>query len=285
MSGSNMRAQLSLLFTDKTLYENFIVPCKNDRMLHSIIMKCLSAYYYNDDVRKMIEGVELQSSAETVENTKSYQDSINNIRDILAMQGFISKELENTMEDGIDDMTDILDHVNQTAEDYGVVKTTETEYAGKSMQLIAIPDKSKQGGTTQSSNNSDANSDVLVKMVTQMYSMMSKEASFKEEFGDDIVKIVQPVDTPTESLFEDDDTDSNVTVESTVEEDSIKKATKTRTVKAKNKVNPKTDTDDFDGLESAEVSKPPVVTTEEPKEEQQLGEAAGSLGELMGSLF
>ena len=140
MSNGNMRAQLSLLFTDKNLYENFIVPCKNDRRLHSIIMKCLSAYYYNDNVRNLIEGAELHSDEEVTEKINSHQDSINNIRDLLAMQGFISKELGNTMEDGIDDMSEMLDKVNKTAEDFGVVKTSETEYAGKSMKLLGVND-------------------------------------------------------------------------------------------------------------------------------------------------
>ena len=90
MSNGSMRAQLSLLFTDKTLYDEFIVPCKNDRRLHSIIMKCLSAYYYNAEARNLIEGSELHKDEEVTEKINSHQDSINNIRDLLAMQGFIS---------------------------------------------------------------------------------------------------------------------------------------------------------------------------------------------------
>lgn len=253
-----MRAQLSLLFTDKNLFENFIVPCKNDRRLHSIIMKCLSAYYYNVEVRNMIEGSELHTDNEVDEKINSHQDSINNIRDLLAMQGFISKELENTMEDGIDDMSDMLDHVNKTAEDFSVVKTTETEYGGKSMKLLSLADKGqpeKSVKVEQASSTLEGVTPDIVKMVTQMYSMFSQQESFKQMFGNDMVDISKQVNVVKEDIA----VESGVTNQGTTDIGDLS-------------------VDDF------EVAPPPIIN-QESMDETPLGEAADALGDLMSSLY
>ena len=267
MSNGNMRAQLSLLFTDKNLYENFIVPCKNDRRLHSIIMKCLSAYYYNDNVRNLIEGAELHSDEEVTEKINSHQDSINNIRDLLAMQGFISKELGNTMEDGIDDMSEMLDKVNKTAEDFGVVKTSETEYAGKSMKLLGVNDsKENIQRNNISKDNSAINNDNLIKMVTQMYTMFSQQDSFKQMFGNDMVEL----NNSTKK-----DKVNNSVEPSTENDDDVKTESEPIT----------TDIGDLD-VTDFEISPPPKVDEPELEEDElNLGEASGALGDLMASLY
>lgn len=53
-----MRVQLSLNFEDEELFKGFIEPYKRCRCLNSLIKKLLSAYYYNPDIRYLIEGTE-----------------------------------------------------------------------------------------------------------------------------------------------------------------------------------------------------------------------------------
>lgn len=63
------RVQLSLDFTDEELFRNFIEPYKKCRYLNKIIIKCLSACYYNKEIRLMIEET-------SIDNIKSEADEL-----------------------------------------------------------------------------------------------------------------------------------------------------------------------------------------------------------------
>jgi hypothetical protein len=49
------RAQLSLIFSDAELFDNFIVPEKQNRTLRPLVVKLLTMYYYNDTVRNIVD--------------------------------------------------------------------------------------------------------------------------------------------------------------------------------------------------------------------------------------
>ena len=55
MINNENRVQLSLLFKDKKLYEDFIKIYKTERRLNRIIVACLTSYYYNQKVRELVD--------------------------------------------------------------------------------------------------------------------------------------------------------------------------------------------------------------------------------------
>ena len=154
-----LRAQISLMFRDKDLYENFIVPSKAEKVLNDIIIKCLSAYYYDEEVRNKVEGI---SMADVIADSSAITDSqqiCNNIREALAMQSFMASELENTINDGVDDIGDIMNKVDDLST--GFVKHTQTEYGEGipqlSLQKSTSPNTESSVQQTANTAHSDAN--------------------------------------------------------------------------------------------------------------------------------
>ena len=81
---ATMRAQVSLVFDDQSLFENMIEPYKAEKLLNGLILKCLSAYYYDTEVRNRVDGVTQDSF-----NSQA-QGLCNEIRASLLMQDFIA---------------------------------------------------------------------------------------------------------------------------------------------------------------------------------------------------
>lgn len=129
-----MRAQLSLLFDDENLFDNFVKPYKEEKLLNNLIIKCLSAYYYNEEVRNLIEGTSLDDVADSEEVT-STQSLVDGIRASLIMQDFLASELQSTIEAGTEDVSSILNRTNEAAEKSGVAKTTKSEYGESVLQI------------------------------------------------------------------------------------------------------------------------------------------------------
>lgn len=130
----SMRAQLSLMFDDENLFDNFVKPYKDEKLLNNLIIKCLSAYYYNEEVRNLIEGTSLDDVADSEEVT-STQSLVDGIRASLIMQDFLASELQNTIDAGTEDVSSILNRTNEAAEKSGVAKTTKTEYGASVLQI------------------------------------------------------------------------------------------------------------------------------------------------------
>lgn len=130
----SMRAQLSLMFDDENLFDNFVKPYKDEKLLNNLIIKCLSAYYYNEEVRNLIEGTSLDDVADSEEVT-STQSLVDGIRASLIMQDFLASELQNTIDAGTPDVSEILNKTNEAAEKSGVAKTTQTEYGTSVLKI------------------------------------------------------------------------------------------------------------------------------------------------------
>lgn len=271
MGSGNMRAQLSLLFTDEELYKNFIVPMKNGRMLHSIILKCLTAYYYNPEVRSQIEGIEINNTSTDGEvHISNQQESINEIRNLLTMQSFMTQELSNSMEDGIDEMGDILDQVNKRAEDRGFTQTKTNEY-GSTVFRIAVKDSNNSAGDSVSEQDLPT-----VEDVTNSFQKMQKIIGLFEKSGmlEQLqASIEEDEKMGTNDTFADDVEDVGEPVEEPVTEVEEKPIEKPKTKKP-----------------TVKKGKKPVVeeveeTPTEPEvEEVNVGEAKASIDELLGSL-
>ena len=129
-----MRAQISLQFADADLFENFVTPYKENRLLNNLIIKCLSAYYYNEDVRNLIEGTSM-SDATNGEEVQSTQSIVDNIRASLVMQDYLATELQSTIDNGTEDIDNILNKTNEVARQTGVAKPSQTESGSNVLQI------------------------------------------------------------------------------------------------------------------------------------------------------
>lgn len=130
----SMRAQISLQFADADLFENFVTPYKENRLLNNLIIKCLSAYYYNEDVRNLIEGTSM-SDATNGEEVQSTQSIVDNIRASLVMQDYLATELQSTIDNGTEDIDNILNKTNEVARQAGVAKPSQTESGSNVLQI------------------------------------------------------------------------------------------------------------------------------------------------------
>lgn len=157
-----LRAQVSLLFTDKDMYDSFIIPYKDARELNSLIVKCLTAYYYDEKVRGLIEGQQEDIASDT-DKASTQQDMINNIRQNLMIQSFMAQEMQQTLADGIDDVSDILHNVNRKAEETGVVRRTEDAFSSGVYQLET--EKTPSVPNNQSSVNYTSNNNTNEELV------------------------------------------------------------------------------------------------------------------------
>lgn len=117
----SMRAQLNIMTDDEELFDGLIKPYKEEKLLNNLILKCLSAYYYNEEVRNLIEGTSLDDSV-PVADTQSLVDGI---RADVATQKFLADELQKTIEAGTEDVSEILNRTDKAAENSGVVETTK----------------------------------------------------------------------------------------------------------------------------------------------------------------
>lgn len=138
------RKQLSLIIRDDELFTNFIKPCADSGELNNVIIKCLSSYYYKDDVRSLIDGVEQEEEVQETVQIKGIQDSINDIRQALAMQSFYAESLQDELESGIEDMADILQRTTEKAEEDGLVKTEQSK-SGNTVARIIMKNAVKNG--------------------------------------------------------------------------------------------------------------------------------------------
>lgn len=166
-----MRAQISLQFDDVDLFQNFITPYKDGRVLNSLIIKCLSAYYYNEEVRNLIEGTSIEDATDG-EDIKTNQSLCDNIRASLLMQDFLASELQNTINNGTEDVENILRQTNDFAKESGVAKSTTSEYGSNMLQISMKESKQLEHEiTSQQTDESISDStkfDILIHAVLKL---------------------------------------------------------------------------------------------------------------------
>lgn len=292
----SMRAQLSLMFDDENLFDNFVKPYKEEKLLNNLIIKCLSAYYYNEEVRNLIEGTSLDDVADSEEVT-STQSLVDGIRASLIMQDFLASELQNTIDAGTEDVSSILNRTNEAAEKSGVAKTTQTEYGAS---VLKIEQHNLNLGASQESQASTVTSaepndtlKILIMAVSKLAEasgnnevvnlLHSSSASGQVVAQPDIPKTesvipkqevlneqptVQPISKAVESV-----TNNNFEVE----EDFIEET-------------PVTTKDDFApeqinsiASQDEKLDEDVTATTEAPANIEE--DASDAIGELLGSLF
>ena len=160
----SMRAQLNIMTDDEELFDRFIKPYKEEKLLNNLILKCLSAYYYNEEVRNLIEGTSLDDSV-PVADTQSLVDGI---RADVATQKFLADELQKTIEAGTEDVSNLLNRVDNS----GVTKTTKTEYGASALQIeqhnLNLGTKEPESKQEQSGVKSDDTLKILVMAVSKL---------------------------------------------------------------------------------------------------------------------
>lgn len=171
-----MRAQVSLMFDDADLFENFITPCKEERRLNGIIVKCLKAYYLDERVRSMIEGG-VDSEEVNSEEVKTTQSICDSIRAGLIMQNYLAEELKQTVEDGVEDIEGILSQTNKRAEDHGFGTAYQTKSGSTILQLEAPKQQAHAEAPSAPVNAGAPASDGVASILLQAVLMLAKDAN------------------------------------------------------------------------------------------------------------
>lgn len=157
-----MRAQLSLQFTDKDLFDNFITPAKERRELNGIIIRCLSRYYYDEAVRNAIEGYS-ETAEEPVQNSQ-LSAIFDDIHETLAMQSTMASMLETTISEGAEDMGDLLNRTNSE-----VVKHQDDEaFREKVSEIPRLGVKSQASGQTGKAGALSGREGLILQAITML---------------------------------------------------------------------------------------------------------------------
>ena len=82
----SMHIQVSLQFDNADLFDNFITPYRSARLLNSLIIKCLSAYYYNEDARGLIKHFKLDKETEKQISDYNKDTEIHSMRAQISLQ-------------------------------------------------------------------------------------------------------------------------------------------------------------------------------------------------------
>ncbi len=114
-----LRTQVSLQFSDQAMFDEFIVPRRDERTLNSLIVRCLTSYYNNPEVRALID--------DEVVDAQSTDDIISNVRNFVTMQDILMSNLEDTIAEGKSDFADVFNKANKQAEDSGVTAENAAE--------------------------------------------------------------------------------------------------------------------------------------------------------------
>lgn len=99
-------AALYLTFSDDELFDELIVPYKSNRMLSDLVIKLLTNYYYNPEVRRLISEEEVETSQSMEEKYSGY------FRDINAIMAVVSS----IHDDAEEHVKNSLESIIQTAE-------------------------------------------------------------------------------------------------------------------------------------------------------------------------
>lgn len=140
-SRGSLRVQLSLLFDDETLFDGFIIPMKENKELNSCIIKLLSSYFYNDEVRALVDNCTAEEMQSESEQDANMFNMFANARQMLACMSAMEDIVLDDLDNGISSMTSKM---NDMAEMSGGARSTETDYGVSTPQIntqFSIEDK------------------------------------------------------------------------------------------------------------------------------------------------
>lgn len=279
----SMRAQISLQFADADLFENFVTPYKENRLLNSLIIKCLSAYYYNEDVRNLIEGTSM-SDATNGEEVQSTQSIVDNIRASLVMQDYLATELQSTIDNGTEDIDNILNKTNEVARQTGVAKPSQTESGSNVLQIETKNLNGEGSGESSAPDLKGFDNNAAVNLLLNCVLSLAKSSGNTEvqnlisHSGLGVADVKEPVSSETVS--------KPVQTEVPMEQDKVTPISTKIEVEDDYAVEEVVETSGNDFEDSTPVvteNQADVVTT--PADSNSSESASEAMQELLGSLF
>lgn len=200
----SLRAQVSLVFTDEDIFDNLIVPLRENKELSSTIIKLLSVYYTNEEIRDKVEGISM-SDIEGSEQVCDSAEAFNQMRQTLAMQGFMFEQVKQSLSEGVSDMETLM-KANEMAEESGVVKTESTDNGETVVKLI------KEKVTTESAKEDVAETKektALEGRVTKIEQSLGKLESMIEKLLEGGISTATPTSNVTNDSQEVPETESS----------------------------------------------------------------------------
>lgn len=209
------RAQVSLIFEDDDLFSNLVIGLKQSRDLSPFIIRCMSAYYYNPEVRALIDGHE-----EEQEETVDIQAQLDNMRESILMQSIFAEDGLQALQQGTETIGDILQFSSDKCKDYEESKATN----GGTSEAPNVPSEPKYNPvqtTPQLEKNAEATSqtsedDMISALWTRMHELETQVGRIADLFG----KGVNLGAEEAKQIYEE--SEPSETISSPVSDESVK---------------------------------------------------------------
>lgn len=275
----NHRVSISLVIDDDKLYHSFILPNKHQRTLNNIVVKCLTAYFYDENVRNMILG-SMSNVSRDSSTDKSIQEKLAEIRGTLTMQDYYVQQMNDLVAEGQEVTEDVLQRANNRATQQG--NFTNQKTSSGSQMLLPVDDTPKLLSDNEKEFiTMNAKIDTLCNMISGML----------QSNGIQVVPVVQQqmnTEQPNQvnvstiaqgNISQEENIKTPVTIETSL--DTVKETTEsvkpTETVISE--VEKPTVDNEFDGFAEDIPAPPPDISQPEPVED-----SSDALAALLGSL-
>lgn len=209
------RAQVSLIFEDDELFSNLVIGLKQSRDLSPFIIRCMSAYYYNPEVRALIDGHE-----EEQEETVDIQAQLDSMRESILMQAIFAEDGLQELQQGTETIGDILQFSSDKCKDYEESKAAN---GGTSEASTAQPEPrynpvqtAPQLEKSVEDNQQTSKDDVILALLTRMSALETQVGKIADLFG----KGVNLGAEETKQIYEEPE--PSETVSSPVSDESVK---------------------------------------------------------------
>ena len=170
------RVQLSLICADETLYEGLIVPFKENKELHGLVLRLLSAYYYDGELRNAVDGHDLSEyvTQEIKDNTDQNM-LFAEVRKTLTAMNFLASSAEDTLGGGIDDMLGML---NDVAKRSGGEASVKSDYGTSAAVIRYLPEANIESHVVDIKEPSDSD-----KRISDLENKIESQASLLEKMS------------------------------------------------------------------------------------------------------
>lgn len=192
-----------MLFPDEDVYNQVVVPLSERREFNAFVVKLLTEYHYNGEIRALIDGERYNEDETPVMQEPTYNDAYAGIRESLAVIDVLLADGMNI----ISDEAKVFEDVVNEAKNKGVVREEDigNGYVVQSLNL------EKKDEPLQPSDNSQPSSDigVVLKKIEDLYNMVTN-------ISDDVNKLKRSI-----NQVEDSDVSETQKLEESVIEPSI----------------------------------------------------------------
>ena len=182
-----MKENIMVTFTDSDLYTNMVLEAKKTKSLSKLVKKCLSAYYYYDDVRELVDFYEEGDGIverQAIEREK-FNDELSDIKDSLATLDVYLKDLDNVVGTGLEEFSQ---YAKQRAELTSGSGAEETEYGLSLIQLGDVKKEAEHIGETAQTQKVEKLENELSELKDMMKQLMGSSVGVQPQ----VVQPTQP---------------------------------------------------------------------------------------------